>query len=764
MRRSTAARSFRSSRVSPARTRARTGCTSILPGRCLRGRSSSRASSPAARPEDDRRRLPRARLHRRAVLRPGRLLRRRVDLMGAERADRFYDARQDLARRTSRTAASISLQVSSTTVLERVGEFLDGRPAAKPLLLYVNLVDTHYPYTHREIEDLLGIGPMARDAIRADNAKAVFRAYANSAANVDRAVERLVEKRREHFPAEESAILVTADHGESFYEEGTLGHGQLPARAETQVPLIVSGIGGKLAGADRDLGPASPARREPVPPARRSGARRGAGRRSGAPRLPVPRPARGAEADRGRTLDGPLAYDFRTGAAWQSGPADDARRPAPVQSEPPSSSSGPGRRCKSGRCATPRRRSAARPHRLFPGGVAAARAAPRCRPTRAARSRRPGRSRERRLREPAEQRLLQHRSARRAQPAAVHDPHRSASLLDCPRRAARRCTLLARPPPTAGRGDRRSGRTRCLRRGGSSGGGDPRWPRGPRRARRRASRRTSYRRRRRRERLGERAVRELRERRGRHQRARRSRRAARGRRRPRRGTREPRSARCVKACADLARAADGARGEPDALAERALRARRGPLAGREVGARQIPEPAEEPARRTPHRERAAAAQQQHRHTLDRARRGLLGLHGEPSASPPRARHNPATRGTGGTAARGACTRRAPSSISAWLKSPARRPGDERSPRCARARPRARARARPASMPRSRASTRATLPSTSGAARRTRSTRLRRRCSGRRPAASRSSRAVARQRAADARATARAARCRLRARE
>ena len=257
-----------------------------------------------------------------------------VDLMGAERADRFYDARQDLARRTSRTAASISLQVSSTTVLERVGEFLDGRTDAKPLLLYVNLVDTHYPYTHREIEDVLGIGPMARDAIRADNAKAVFRAYANSAANVDRAVERLVEKWREHFPAEESAILVTADHGESFYEEGTLGHGQLLARAETQVPLIVSGIGGKwpepiaisdlrhLLAANLFLprGAAAPRAELVGDPERRVFQYLG--------QLEKPKLI-GV-----RTLDGLLAYDFRTGAAWQSGPADDARRPAPVESEP----------------------------------------------------------------------------------------------------------------------------------------------------------------------------------------------------------------------------------------------------------------------------------------------------------------------------------------------------------------------------------------------------------------------------------------------
>jgi hypothetical protein len=257
-----------------------------------------------------------------------------VELMGADRADRFYDARQDVARRTSRTAASISLQVSWKTVLERVEEYLDGRRDEKPLFLYVNIVDTHYPYTHGEIDDLLGVGPLPREAIRADNAKNVWRAYANSAANVDRAVERLVGSWRRRFPAEASVILVTADHGESFYEEGTLGHGQRLARAEGQVPLILSGIGGKwpepIAISDlRHLlaenlflpRGAAPPRAELVrDPERRVFQYLG--------QLTTPK------LIGFRTLDGLLAYDFRTGEAWRSGAADDARRPAPTDSAP----------------------------------------------------------------------------------------------------------------------------------------------------------------------------------------------------------------------------------------------------------------------------------------------------------------------------------------------------------------------------------------------------------------------------------------------
>ena len=167
-----------------------------------------------------------------------------VALLGLKRAHRFYDARQDIDRRTSRGTAAVSLQVSWKTVLEQVQTFLSDWPDDRPLFLYVNFVDTHFPYTHDEVDDILGSSELSRGDIRASQAEQVFRAYANTAANVDRAVEKLVTAWRRKFAERPSAILVTGDHGESFYENGTLGHGQTLTSIETRVPFILSGIGG----------------------------------------------------------------------------------------------------------------------------------------------------------------------------------------------------------------------------------------------------------------------------------------------------------------------------------------------------------------------------------------------------------------------------------------------------------------------------------------------------------------------------------------
>ena len=75
--------------------------------------------------------------------------------VGFERADVAYDARVDRDRRYSDFSTAGSLAVPYSVVLERVGEFLDGRRSDKPVFLYVNFHDTHFPYHHRGIQPLI---------------------------------------------------------------------------------------------------------------------------------------------------------------------------------------------------------------------------------------------------------------------------------------------------------------------------------------------------------------------------------------------------------------------------------------------------------------------------------------------------------------------------------------------------------------------------------------------------------------------------------
>jgi hypothetical protein len=168
-------------------------------------------------------------------------------LLGVERADVFYDARRDRDRRTSRSTQPASLQIGWKLLDQRVREFLATNDLAQPLFLYVNVVDSHYPYFHSlndEIDPILDVETITRDTIRPKNARKVWEAYANTVANVDRAVERTVAAFREHIGDTDHAILITADHGQAFYENGYLGHGRWLDEAQTRVPFILWGVGG----------------------------------------------------------------------------------------------------------------------------------------------------------------------------------------------------------------------------------------------------------------------------------------------------------------------------------------------------------------------------------------------------------------------------------------------------------------------------------------------------------------------------------------
>lgn len=163
--------------------------------------------------------------------------------IGWDRAHAFYDARSDLERRSSRSSSPVSLQVSWKVLVPRVREFLEGYDAASPLFLYVNIVDTHFPY-NRELDDILGVPPLRRSEIRRDNPQRVWEGYLNAAANVDRAAEQVFDAFRSAVGDARFGVLITADHGQAFYEDGFLGHGQSLDVTQTRVPLILWQIGG----------------------------------------------------------------------------------------------------------------------------------------------------------------------------------------------------------------------------------------------------------------------------------------------------------------------------------------------------------------------------------------------------------------------------------------------------------------------------------------------------------------------------------------
>jgi hypothetical protein len=165
-------------------------------------------------------------------------------MLGLERTDVHYDARDDADRTVSVYRTSGSIEVSWKLVNQRAEEFLARRASTRPLVLYVNYGDTHFPYDHAELDDVLGVPRVARVDIQPENAAAVFATYANATANVDRAIEQLTTALRARPGARPLAVLVTSDHGEALFEDGVLGHGLALDEPQTRVPFVLAGIGG----------------------------------------------------------------------------------------------------------------------------------------------------------------------------------------------------------------------------------------------------------------------------------------------------------------------------------------------------------------------------------------------------------------------------------------------------------------------------------------------------------------------------------------
>jgi hypothetical protein len=161
--------------------------------------------------------------------------------VGFDRADVHYDARQDRARRYSTYTTAGSLAVPYQVVLERVEAFLARRDASRPLFLYINFHDTHFPYSHRGMAPLVSHDSLTQMEIVPAEAARVRDVYYNAAANVDHAIGLALTSVERSLGAP-PAVVVASDHGESLFDNGFLGHGYALNEAQTRIPLVAAGL------------------------------------------------------------------------------------------------------------------------------------------------------------------------------------------------------------------------------------------------------------------------------------------------------------------------------------------------------------------------------------------------------------------------------------------------------------------------------------------------------------------------------------------
>ncbi len=173
--------------------------------------------------------------------------------IGFDRADFFYDARREPERRYTAYATPGSLAVPFSVVEEHVDTYLAGADQ-RPLFLYVNFGDTHFPYHHNLMRPLVSDVTLVHEerttktsgsAITPDRRNELWAMYVNGVANVDHAIGDVlasVARWRGRAPA----VVVLSDHGESLFEEGFIGHGYALSEAQTRIPFVTARLPMKI--------------------------------------------------------------------------------------------------------------------------------------------------------------------------------------------------------------------------------------------------------------------------------------------------------------------------------------------------------------------------------------------------------------------------------------------------------------------------------------------------------------------------------------
>jgi membrane-anchored protein YejM (alkaline phosphatase superfamily) len=127
-------------------------------------------------------------------------------------------------------------------VTSRTAQLLGEKDRA-PRLILAFLMSTHFGYHYPEGAEPFRPASPPPNAVGLNaglDPEALVNRYRNSAHHIDQLIGRLIDQ-LDH--PEEKLILVTGDHGESLFDDGTIAHSSLLSEIQTRVPLVITGPG-----------------------------------------------------------------------------------------------------------------------------------------------------------------------------------------------------------------------------------------------------------------------------------------------------------------------------------------------------------------------------------------------------------------------------------------------------------------------------------------------------------------------------------------
>lgn len=153
----------------------------------------------------------------------------------------FFDASVAPQDRVFASADPGSIRLDARRVLKEINHRIETADWSTRQFFYINFQEPHFPYAHPGIPKLLpGVNLVKRSDITPENRQAVQHTYWNAVANVDAAIGKVLKALQHKGVIEDTLVVVTADHGESLFDNGMLGHGMSLDDVQMRIPLVVN--------------------------------------------------------------------------------------------------------------------------------------------------------------------------------------------------------------------------------------------------------------------------------------------------------------------------------------------------------------------------------------------------------------------------------------------------------------------------------------------------------------------------------------------
>jgi len=155
-------------------------------------------------------------------------------------SDYYFDAKHAAAEKVYGVAAANSIRLDAQRVFSEFKQRLPHIDWQQPQLVYINLQSAHFPYSHAKMPHRLQTDPIPRHKIKRNRQVWLRKTYWNAVNYADQVIGEVIAELDRLGVKQQTLLMITADHGESLYDGGGIGHGHAINDVQTAIPLVLS--------------------------------------------------------------------------------------------------------------------------------------------------------------------------------------------------------------------------------------------------------------------------------------------------------------------------------------------------------------------------------------------------------------------------------------------------------------------------------------------------------------------------------------------